>query len=63
MRTAFIRQLVKSGTMHFVYVSTEDQAADALSKNLAPTSFLRHQPTILGAQPHEADGHFSAQDV
>ena len=63
MRTAFIRQLVKSGTMHFVYVSTEDQAADALSKNLAPTLFLRHQPTILGAQPHEADGHFSAQDV
>ncbi len=56
MRTEFIRQLVKSGTMHFVYVATEDQAADALSKNLAPMPFIRHQPTILGAQPLKAEG-------
>ena len=51
MRTEFIRQLVRSGEVHLVYVTTKNQAADALSKNLPPTAFIRHQPTILGTQP------------
>ena len=51
MRTEFIRQLVKTGAVHLVYITTKDQAADALSKNLPPAPFVRHQPTILGVQP------------
>jgi len=36
------------------YITTKNQAADALSKNLAPNLFDTHQPTILGVQPLKA---------
>ena len=51
MKTEFIRQLVRTGTVHLVYVTTKDQTADALSKNLPHATFSYHQPGILGAQP------------
>ena len=54
MRTEFIRQLVKTGVVYLTYITTKNQAADALSKNLAPNLFDTHQPTILGVQPLKA---------
>ena len=58
MRTEFIRQLVKTGVVYLTYITTKNQAADALSKNLAPNLFDTHQPTILGVQPLKAmDAH------
>ena len=54
MRTEFIRQLVKTGVVFLTYITTKNQAADALSKNLTPTLFDTHQPTILGVQPLKA---------
>jgi ribA/ribD-fused uncharacterized protein len=51
LRTAFIRQLIKSGTMHFTYVNTEEQTADVLSKNVPAELFIRHQSGLLGPQP------------
>ena len=51
MKTEFIRQLVRTGTVHLIYVTTKDQTADALSKNLPHAAFSYHQPGILGVQP------------
>ena len=51
LRTAFIRQLVKSGTIHLTYVDTENQVADTLSKNLGKEAFQKHQIGLLGPQP------------
>ena len=51
LRTAFIRQLVKSGTVHLNYINTEDQIADTLSKNLGTEAFKKHQIGLLGPQP------------
>ena len=51
LRTAFIRQLVKSGTVHLTYVDTQNQVADTLSKNLGKEAFQKHQIGLLGPQP------------
>ena len=55
MRTAYLRSLVKTGIIHLSYVNTTEQTADALSKNLNPPEFMRHQPQILGKQPIKKD--------
>ena len=51
LRTAFIRQLAKSGTVHLNYINTEDHTADTLSKNLGTEAFKKHQIGLLGPQP------------
>ena len=51
MRTAWLRQLVRTGIVHFSYVPTADQTADALSKNVAVGPFKKAQTKIFGPQP------------
>ena len=48
VRVLWMREVVASGILRVVYVKSEDQVADTLTKGLSEESFVRHRDTMMG---------------
>ena len=47
-RDLFLRELVERGEIETTFVKTADNVADALTKPLEKSSFLKHRAALLG---------------
>ena len=43
-----MREVVASGILRVIYVKSEDQVADTLTKGLSEESFVKHRDTMMG---------------
>ena len=55
MRTSFLRQYVRLGTINFNFTKGSEQIADPLTKPLPADIFKQHRVGILGILPERYD--------
>ena len=48
VRVLWMREIVASGILRVIYVKSEDQVADTLTKGLSEESFVRHRDAMMG---------------
>ena len=50
IRVLWMREVVAAGILRAIYVKSEDQVVDTLTKGLSEESFVRHRDTRLGTR-------------
>ena len=55
MRTSFLRQYVRLGTINFNFTKGSEQIADPMTKAVLAEKFKQHRAAILGVPPESYD--------